>query len=108
MPYRVGLEENVQRSVTASQRPGLSEATRALTDPGAPEEAGKIHPGDGPCQVPPFFLEAMLRIGRSVVGSRAWKSNFSRVKKTVGHVIKFWLCTKAIKFTFVSYLFGSF
>lgn len=42
MPYHVGLEENVQRGITTSQRPGLSEAGGALTDPGAPEEVREI------------------------------------------------------------------
>lgn len=53
MPYHVGLEGKVQRGVTTSWRPGLSEATRALTDPGAPEKAGKIHVGDDHGQVTP-------------------------------------------------------
>lgn len=61
----------MQGSVTVSRRPGLSQATRARIEPGAPEEAGKIHPGDGPCPVPPSFPEATLGIDGSVVGSRA-------------------------------------
>lgn len=34
----------MQRGVTTSQRPGLSKVGRALTDPGAPEEAEEITP----------------------------------------------------------------
>lgn len=63
MPYHVGLEEKA-KGVTASR---LLEATRTLTDPGVPEEAEKIHPGDGPCPVLlPLHLDVTLRVGRSV------------------------------------------